>query len=57
MDIDNDKMISFGDLKNFLDLAGEKRTEDEIMEMISDADIDGDGLISFEEFMRIMVIR
>lgn len=57
MDVDKDKLISFQDLKSFLQMAGQKRTDEEINEMISDADLDGDGFISFEEFSRVMAIR
>lgn len=57
IDADKDKLISFNDLKAFLYTAGEKRTDEEINEMISDADLDGDGFINFEEFTRLMAIR
>lgn len=57
MDVDKDKLISFQDLKNFLQMTGQKRTDQEITEMISDADLDGDGFINFEEFSRVMAIR
>ena len=33
---------------------GEKLTDDEIKEMICEADIDGDGQISYEEFVKLM---
>ena len=33
---------------------GEKLTEEEIEEMILEADIDGDGQINYEEFVKLM---
>lgn len=36
---------------------GEKLTEDEVDEMIREADIDGDGHINYEEFVRMMMAR
>lgn len=34
---------------------GERLTEEEAEQMIREADFDGDGLVSFEEFARIMM--
>ena len=48
MDIDKDGFISFSDLKGFLEAAGEIRTDEEVMEMIRDADVDGDEHISLD---------
>ena len=33
---------------------GEKLTEEEIEEMIMEADIDGDGQINYEEFVKLV---
>lgn len=33
---------------------GEKLTDDEINEMISEADADGDGHVDYEEFVKMM---
>jgi len=35
--------------------ADEKFTEHEISEMVREADVDGDGLINYEEFVKMMV--
>lgn len=36
---------------------GEKLSDEEVEEMIREADIDGDGLVSYEEFVRMMMMR
>ena len=45
---------SFKNLKRVAKELGENMTDDEIQEMIDEADRDGDGEIGEEEFMRIM---
>jgi Ca2+-binding EF-hand superfamily protein len=34
---------------------GEKLTEEEVEEMIREADVDGDGQVNYEEFVKMMV--
>jgi calmodulin len=34
---------------------GEKLTEEEVEEMIREADVDGDGQVNYEEFVNMMV--
>jgi calmodulin len=34
---------------------GEKLSEEEVDEMIREADVDGDGQINYEEFVKMMV--
>jgi Ca2+-binding EF-hand superfamily protein len=53
-DRDNKGKISFADLKAVSRELGENLTDEELQEMIDEADRDGDGLISEEEFLRIM---
>ena len=36
---------------------GEKLTDKEVDEMIREVDVDGDGQISYEEFVKIMVAK
>lgn len=36
---------------------GEKLSEDEVAEMIREADLDGDGQINYEEFCRMMAAK
>ena len=53
-DDDETGRISFKNLKRVAKELGENMTDDEIQEMIDEADRDGDGEIGEDEFMRIM---
>ena len=53
-DDDDTGKISFKNLKRVAKELGENMTDDEIQEMIDEADRDGDGEICDEEFFRIM---
>ena len=53
-DDDESGKISFKNLKRVAKELGENMTDEEIQEMIDEADRDGDGEINEEEFMRIM---
>ena len=53
-DDDNTGKISLRNLKRVSRELGETMTDDELQEMIDEADRDGDGEISEEEFIRIM---
>ena len=53
-DDDETGKISFKNLKRVAKELGENMTDEEIQEMIDEADRDGDGEIGEEEFMRIM---
>lgn len=35
---------------------GEKLSDDEVEQMISEADLDGDGQVNFEEFVKMMAV-
>jgi Ca2+-binding EF-hand superfamily protein len=51
---DSKKGISFNALKEILLKMGEKLSDDDIMNMIKEADEDGDGIVSFDEFKKLM---
>ena len=36
---------------------GEKLTDEEVNEMIREADVDGDGQVNYEEFVRMMLSK
>lgn len=53
-DDDETGKISLKNLRRVAKEIGEAMTEQELMEMIEEADLDGDGEIDQEEFLRIM---
>ncbi|XP_044255898.1 caltractin [Tribolium madens] len=53
-DDDDTGKISFKNLKRVAKELGENLTDEELQEMIDEADRDGDGEINQEEFLRIM---
>lgn len=53
-DDDETGKISFKNLKRVAKELGENLTDEELHEMIDEADRDGDGEINQEEFLRIM---
>lgn len=53
-DDDNTGKISFANLKRVAETLGENLTDEELQEMIEEADRDGDNEINQEEFFRIM---
>ncbi|XP_012507565.1 PREDICTED: centrin-1 [Propithecus coquereli] len=53
-DDDETGKISFKNLKRVANELGEHLTDEELQEMIDEADRDGDGEVSEEEFLRIM---
>ena len=50
-------MISSTELRHIMTTLGDKLTEEEVDEMIREADIDGDGCINYEEFVRMMMAK
>lgn len=53
-DLDGDGTIEIEDIKFALELMGEKITEEEVKEILNMADLDKNGSISFEEFMKLL---
>ena len=53
-DDDNTGGISYKNLKRVATELGENLTDEELQEMIDEADRDGDGVINEEEFYRVM---
>lgn len=56
-DRDGNGLISAAELRHVMTNLGEKLTDEEVDEMIREADIDGDGHINYEEFVRMMMAR
>ncbi|KAJ1898142.1 hypothetical protein LPJ66_001750, partial [Kickxella alabastrina] len=53
-DKDGDSFISASELRHVMTSLGEKLTTEEVNEMINEADVDGDGQINYEEFVKMM---
>ena len=51
-DKDGNGFISAAELRHIMTNLGEKLTDEEADEMIREADIDGDGQINYEEFVK-----
>ncbi|KFP17526.1 Centrin-1, partial [Egretta garzetta] len=55
-DCDGTGKISFEDLKVVAREVGEDITDEELQEMIDEADVDGDGEVDEQEFLRILTL-
>lgn len=44
-------------LRHVMTNLGEKLTDEEVDEMIREADVDGDGQVNYEEFVRMMLAK
>nr|XP_060632377.1 calmodulin-A-like [Anolis sagrei ordinatus] len=53
-DKDGNGYVSAAELRHIMTKLGEKLTDEEVEEMIKEADVDGDGQVNYEEFVRIM---
>ncbi len=57
LDKDGQGTISSTELRHIMTTMGDKLTEDEVDEMIREADFDGNGIINYEEFVRMMMTK
>ena len=53
-DKDGNGYISAAELRHIMTNLGEKLTDEEVDEMISEADIDHDAQVNYEEFVKMM---
>lgn len=53
-DKDGNGYISAAELRHVMTNLGEKLTDEEVNEMIKEADVDGDGRVYFEEYVRVL---
>lgn len=56
-DMEGKGYISAAELRNPMTNLGEKLTDEEVNEMMREADIDGDGQINYEEFVQMMTTK
>ena len=56
-DRDGNGFISAAELRHVMTNLGEKLTDEEVDEMIREADVDGDGAINYQEFVRMMMAK
>jgi calmodulin len=56
-DKDNSGYISAAELRHVMTNLGEKLSEAEADEMIREADVDGNGQISYNEFVKVMLAK
>jgi len=54
-DVNNNGFITAKELRKVMTNLGEKLTDDEVEEMIKEADKDGDGRVNYEEFAAMMI--
>ncbi|KAL1917639.1 uncharacterized protein VTP21DRAFT_4032 [Calcarisporiella thermophila] len=55
LDKNGDGQLSGDDLKVVMQAIGEDLTQQEIEDILREGDVDGDGLINYEEFVKIMM--
>ena len=56
-DLNGKGYISVDELRHVMTNLGETITDEEVDDFIREADVDGDGQINYEEFVRIMMIQ
>ncbi|XP_063705577.1 calmodulin-A-like isoform X3 [Culicoides brevitarsis] len=56
-DKNNDGLISSSELRHVMTNLGEKMTQQEADDMLKEADMDGDGMVNYNEFVMILTSR
>lgn len=56
-DMDNKGYITVHELRHIMTNLGEKLTDQEVTDMMREADGDGDGVINYEDFVKIMTTQ
>ena len=56
-DKEGNGLISSSELRHIMTTLGEKLTEEEVDEMMNEADYNGDGFINYQDFVRLMLAK
>jgi calmodulin len=56
-DKDGNGFISAAELRHVMTNLGEKLSDEEVDEMIREADVDGDGQVNYDEFVKMMLSK
>jgi calmodulin len=56
-DKDQNGFISAAELRHVMTNLGEKLTDEEVEEMIREADLDGNGEVDYDEFVKMMMAK
>lgn len=56
-DKEGNGLISVTELRHIMITLGDQLNEDEVNELLREADSDGDGFINYEEFIRTLMAR
>ncbi|XP_074661694.1 uncharacterized protein LOC141914310 [Tubulanus polymorphus] len=56
-DKNNDGFIDKHELKTIMGQIGEKLTDEDVEEMIKEADVDSDGRVNYDEFVKMMTSK
>mmetsp|Transcript_5360 Transcript_5360/g.7249 ORF Transcript_5360/g.7249 Transcript_5360/m.7249 type:complete len:156 (+) Transcript_5360:193-660(+) len=54
VDLDKGGSISASEVKDLMSLLGMNPTHEEVVVMVSEIDVDGNGVVDFEEFLQVM---
>ena len=54
-DRDGNGFVSAAELRQVMTTMGEKMTDEEVDEMIKEAELDGDGMLNYESFVKMMM--
>ena len=56
-DKNGDGYLSHAEMRHVMGNLGEKLTDEEVEEMVAEADVDGDGSVNYEEFVKMMMSK
>lgn len=56
-DKDGNGYISAAELRHIMTNLGEKLTDEEVDDMMKEADVDGDGQVNYDEFVKMMLSK